>query len=372
DEGLLKGYNDKLDYFLTLQSPEGWSLEYDGADIGYLSATVSFLGKISKLHHDDRLFKIMKKSVEFTSYFVYPNKFYAGSMGSRQTLHFYPHGYELLANKVPLAGVIADKMLEGLREGKLVLPEIMPDRYLVYRVPEFLLAYVDYQSRTTKGDEVPVLPYQRKPFNNYFSDSRIVVVKNPNYYLLVNLAKGGVVKLFDLETNKLIFNDCGILGKLENGKVVSSQWVDMDYNVNVNKNHLNVRGNLHRIPTQTFTPLKMIAFRSMLVTFGRSTELAYGLKGRIRDMLITKSKAVPIGFERDLKYFDDKLEILDSIKLNIPDNFQGVMIGDEFFVRYVPQSMYFQSQELEVEGFMVDERAIKKLNSARELRIKRV
>ncbi len=376
DESLLKGYNDKLEYFLTLQSPEGWSLEYDGPDIGYLSATVSFLGKFLKLYHDERLYEIMKKGIEFTSFFVYPNKFYAGSIGSRQTSHFYPHGYELLADKVPLAGAIADKMLEGLSEGKLVLPEIMPDRYLVFRVPEFLLAYLDWHPRVKKAKKTKagraILPYMREPFEKYFSESRILVVKKPKYYLLINLAKGGVAKLFDLKTNSLIFNDCGILGKLKNGTVVSSQWVDLDYSVKVDKNHAQVSGNLHRIFAKTFTPLKMIGFRSMLVTIGLSTKLAYGLKGRIRDMLITKSKVVPISFQRDFKYNGDKLEVQDSIKLNSNENFERMMIGDEFFVRYVPQSMYFQNQELEVSGFMLDERAINKLNSKRELKIKRV
>ncbi len=89
-------------------------------------------------------------------------------------------------------------------------------------------------------------------------------------------------------------------------------------------------------------------------------------------MLITKSKVVPISFQRDFKYNGDKLEVQDSIKLNSNENFERMMIGDEFFVRYVPQSMYFQNQELEVSGFMLDERAINKLNSKRELKIKRV
>jgi hypothetical protein len=48
------------------------------------------------------------------------------------------------------------------------------------------------------------------------------------------------------------------------------------------------------------------------------------------------------------------------------------MLGDEVFVRYVPQSMYFQSQELDVDGSMLDERSIKKLNSQRKIKIKRV
>jgi hypothetical protein len=89
-------------------------------------------------------------------------------------------------------------------------------------------------------------------------------------------------------------------------------------------------------------------------------------------MLITKSKAVPIGFKRDIKYGEDGLELVDSIELRIPDNFKGLMLGDEVFVRYVPQSMYFQSQELDVDGLRLDNQSINKLNQQRKIKIKRV
>ena len=39
---------------------EGWSREYDGIDPGYLSATVSFLGKVYQRSGDERLLAILK------------------------------------------------------------------------------------------------------------------------------------------------------------------------------------------------------------------------------------------------------------------------------------------------------------------------
>ena len=68
---------------------------------------------------------ILKKSIECCGYFVYPNGFYGGSIGSRNTLHFYPHGFETMIKEIPLSGSIADKMLQSLRENKLVQPEII-------------------------------------------------------------------------------------------------------------------------------------------------------------------------------------------------------------------------------------------------------
>ena len=153
---------------------EGWSREYDGVDPGYLSATVSFLGKIYQSNPDQEIFDILKQSVEFASYFVYPNGFYAGSIGSRNTLHFYPHGFEVFAEKIPLAGSVAVKMLDALNDGKLVPPEIMSDRYVFYRVPEFLEAFVDHHGEL---DEYPPLPYEHEAINKFFDQSKIYVKK---------------------------------------------------------------------------------------------------------------------------------------------------------------------------------------------------
>ena len=131
DEPDLKaGYERLWQGFLGYHNAkEGWSREYDGVDPGYLSATVSFLAKIYRTNPDPDIFEVLRQSVEFCSYFVYPNGFYGGSLGSRNTLHFYPHGFEILAQRVPLAAAIAERMLQALPEGKLVSPEIMSDRY---------------------------------------------------------------------------------------------------------------------------------------------------------------------------------------------------------------------------------------------------
>ena len=107
------------------------------------------------------IFEVISKSVKFCSYFVYPNNFYGGSIGSRNTLHFYPHGFEILSKEIPIAGSIAERMLTGLSEGKLVPPEIMADRYVFYRIPEFLQSYLDYKP---KEINLPLLPFERNSF----------------------------------------------------------------------------------------------------------------------------------------------------------------------------------------------------------------
>lgn len=372
DDPILKTkFNQLWQGFLTYHNhQEGWSREYDGVDPGYLSATVSFLGKIYEENPDPEIFEVLQQSVEFCSYFVYPNGFYAGSMGSRNTLHFYPHGFEILANQIPLAAAIAERMLQGLAAGALVPPDIISDRYVVYRVPEFLQAYLAYKPRP---ETLPALPYQQESLRSYFPLSRIFVESNKHHYVVANLAKGGVVKVFDKQTGQLKINDCGLIGKLTNGQVVTSQWIDPDYHCEISSEGWTVSGHLHAVPSnKLFTPLKNIVFRAALVLLGWSPSLSHLLKGQIRKTLILGQRAVPIRFQRKMHSIGEKIALTDNIFIDGKSvQFNALAVGDEFFVRYVPQSRYFQSQELAINGHTLDQADLDTLNQQQHIGLSR-
>ena len=52
--------------------------------------------------------------------------------------------------------------------------------------------------------------------------------------------------------------------------------------------------------------------------------------------------------------------------------FKQLSVGGEFFVRYVPQSRYFQSQELEIQSFEFTENMLNELNDKKEFHFKRM
>lgn len=369
DSALKDGYERLWRGFLRYQQPEGWSIEYDGVDPGYLSASVSFLGKVYQTHPTPEMLEVLRSAVAFASYFVYPNGYYGGSMGSRQTLHFYPHGFEVLAEEIPLAGSIAQKMLEGLDNGGLVPPEIMPDRYLPYRVAEYLQAYLDAKPRSA---DLPTLPYEREPFTQWFPGARVYARKGERSYLLVNLAKGGVIKLFNAETGKLVFNDCGVLARLESGALVSSQWVDPNYEVSVSDEIVQVQGALQKMPsTKTFTPIKMAVFRGVLTATSWSASAAHLIKGGIRKLLMLGTRPIPVRFRRQIRLDGDNLFVTDRLERSGAATFESLMIGDEFAVRYVPQSRYFQAQELGISGISLSHAQLVQLNESGELTVAR-
>ena len=366
DEALKAGFEKVWNDFLSYHTDEGWSVEYDGIDPGYLSATVSFLAKIYQTNPDPRLLKVMNASVEKCSYFAYPNGFYAGSMGSRNTLHFYCHGFEVMAHQIPLAGAVAEHLLEGLAEDKLVPPEIISDRYLVYRVPEFLLAYLDYAEKK----DLPELPFEREPFTTYFPGCRVYVKNAPAYYAIANLAKGGVLKVFDRSgengKGELALNDCGFIGTSAQGKTFTSQWIDPSFEVQQDEKGFQISGNAQWVPShKVFNLTKNLAFRGVLLVTGWSPKLAHLLKGQIRKTLMLGQRPAPLAFQRRVSLAEDSVRLEDTLTLTGDLEVTSLSLGDEFFVRYVPQSRYFQSQELGVSGVTLDAEQLAQLNDER-------
>ncbi|MBI4311506.1 MAG: hypothetical protein HY681_06960 [Chloroflexi bacterium] len=358
-EGFLR-YHDK---------EEGWSVEYDGVDPGYLSATVSFLGKVYQTNSDPAIRDVITRSAEFCSYFAYPNGFYAGSLGSRNTMHFYPHGFEVLARESPVATAVAEHNLEALSQGKLVPPEIMADRYLFYRVPELLLAYLDY---TPRPSSLPPLPCRQPPTSRYFPGARVFAATTETHYVAANLAKGGVVKVFDKASGNLVLNDCGLLARLENGRVATSQWIDPSYQCQTNGLTWEVSGHLNAVPSnKLFSPMKTIIFRSALIAVGWNPRLAHIMKGRIRKSLMLGQRPVPLAFKRNFRIEGGTAILEDELHLEGNHKIAALSVGDEFFVRYVPQSRYFQAQELDIQGYPITAQDIAALNREKRLVIRR-
>jgi len=105
----------------------------------------------------------------------------------------------------------------------------------------------------------------------------------------------------------------------------------------------------------------------LILTLGWHTGLAYRAKGFIRRLLMLGAKPAPLCFRRRVRLGDRDITISTTIKLDPGTIVRRLMIGDEFHVRYVPQSRYFQPQEFEVSGRNLTMGEITDLNNARIL-----
>ncbi|MDO8669162.1 MAG: hypothetical protein Q7K65_02625 [Candidatus Buchananbacteria bacterium] len=360
-EKLLVKFNERLLVFLSYCYDEGWCLEYDGVDPGYLSAVVSFLSKMQRYmtgeeKWKDRIQEVIDKAVDFSSFFFYPNGSFGGTLGSRQTIHFYAHGYELQAKNNKLAGAMANFGCRALTEGRVTPPTIQDDRYFLYRTGEFLEAYVD----SGQDSDLPQLPHQKtENFDKFFPAARIFIKNTPKHYILLNLAKGGVLKVFDKDLKKLVFSDDGLVATMKSGKRMTTQWVGEEYKINNLVNNLEVTGNFHQIPYKYFNPMTYSLFTIFMILIGWNARVADFIKGVIRNLLMTKSSKSTLSFKRQFTFNNDIIKVKSHIKSESKIVF--LRIGGQFAARYVPQSRYFQWEELDNKYWDIKEPDLNKL-----------
>ena len=66
------------------------------------------------------------------------------------------------------------------------------------------------------------------------------------------------------------------------------------------------------------------------------------------------------------------MSLTDEIWSDGPVNVAALSVGDEFFVRYVPQSRFFQSQELDLTSRRLTQQQIQTLNNGQRVTIRQI
>ncbi len=338
EKKFLDYYQKELKNVLDNQSEEGWYVEYDGPDLGYLTTSISFMAKLYAQSKDSRILDSVKKAVEFASYFVYPDNSYGGSVGYRDTTHFHPHGFELMAGKISAAASMKSKIIKGMESGNILKPAEMDDKYFGNLVIEYMRSYADYQ-RSNSGQ---LLPFQRLGTDKYFSDSKIMVSRKAGYYFVCNLAKGGAFKIF--RKNKTIA-DSGFVALTKNKRLASTNWANDHAEIMLEGGKIKLKTNFFVVAKNFLDTKQLVASRTVMSTVGRNRLSAYLIKRFLIQKLITKtSKLKPI-MEREIFLGANNILVTDIVKNN-GNQLDSIAPAETFFHRYVPASRYFEPAEL--------------------------
>lgn len=325
------------DITLSWQHDEGWFQEYEGADPGYHSCTIAFFGKLFKKSNDEALIEPLKKAVEFASYFMHPDGSYAGEYGSRNTYHFYPHGFEVMAPYTKTGARIAQTFLE----------RSMPDRRRYYNDDNRMAAHYVYDWIHAWHDWSPErdgpLEQHREPFERWFSDARIAVKKTRDYYAVLSLAKGGVIKVLD--ERGAFYSDTGLLAETTSGDVLVSHLVD-EHEVEKHGSTYAASGVMSRRRHQLSDPVKQIAFRAMNLSAGRFAPNL--VRSTLQKVLITGKPRTNVRFRREFELGEREIVIRDRIDLSGEPsvNLKRLELGSDATSIYVANSNTFQESTL--------------------------
>ena len=343
---------------LSWMSDEGWFYEYEGCDPGYLTFSIDFLAKYYKKTQDKKIIPVVKKAVEFASYFIHPDGSYGGVYGSRNTTHFLPHGLEVFGKEIPLATQITDLFLEGMRNG--MEERMNDDRYFIFDY-DFIQAYIDF-NEARKGK------IERHEFEKYFPEAKILIKKHGFYYIVVSMAKGGVCSIFRGSQN--VYNDAGLIGTTKKGDMIVTQMMDEQNKIEMSNNMAKVEGPFNKAGTMLQSQFKFLLFRGFSFTIGRSNFFSHIMKKYLTKFLILKKKRVPVKFERTFE-FGSRIKITDIITIKGDVEIKRLAIGPDHTSIYIPTSRYYQ-KNLSLGKWIYLDSYLEELNRNKTVKIQRL
>lgn len=339
EEKYRKASDDFLELTLSWQHSEGWYQEYEGADPGYHSCSIAFLAKLWQKNQDPRIVASLESAVNFATYFMHPDGSYAGEYGSRNTYHFYPHGFEVMSRFFPDAGRIADTYLHrSMPERRRYFND--DNRMCAHYVYDWMQSWMDYHD-----ERFGLLEDSREPFERWFDDAKIFVKKTGTYYAVLSLAKGGVIKVFD-ESGPL-YSDTGILLHSEDGDTLVSHLVDDSFKLDArpNQNTFTATGAMARRRYPLPSPVKQMAFRGMNISVGRLGPNV--VRGILQKVLITGKPRTEVEFKRVFEFGENTIVIKNEVDASASDKrFDSMATGSDATSIYVANSNTFQESVL--------------------------
>lgn len=299
-------WNDAIDTrlarLLSWQTEEGWFPEYDGCDPGYMTLTISLLAMLDGIRPEAALRGPLRKAVALAAELMHPDGSFGGAYASRNTLNFFPHGFELVGRWMPEALAINDRFLGALDGGRA--PCYADDHILGHHAWNYLLAWRDFvKERPT--------PAPRPEGRKHYPAAGFLIDRRGGTELYLGTRKGGAFNLF--RDGRLAAADTQLSLILRSGLRRRNAVAHLiyDYEVEMGEDEIRIAGDFGWAKQAPMTPARMIFLRLIMLTVGRFfPDLVRRL---LQSLLISGKETAPFRFDRRLRWTEDTWEVTDRI-----------------------------------------------------------
>ncbi len=343
-------YYQRYQYFLRKildhQSDEGWYEEYGGADPGYQTHGAFYLARCYELTGDDELLDSLRRSCEFLKHFIHTDGSLGGEYASRNTQTYYPAAFEMLSGKIGSARWIADEMRPAVSDGRAA-GLISVDSYNYFPL---LNNYV-FALRAVLGrgaESIEPLPPSSQPYTVHFPQAGLLKIRRDRFDLFVGVSKGGVIKLFDRKTGKLLFSSCGYIGQLPGGKQCSSQTFNIEATAVVSDTEIVQISRFFGFSRPVMTPIKFLLFRVFSLSTGQFSAVSSWLKRLLVKVLIYRKNELQLELHRKIAIDDNGIDVFDRISGADLKSLKSLEHKSIFTTIHMGSSRYFIPNELEV------------------------
>lgn len=302
-----------LNIIFSNQSPEGWFTEYEGPDPGYQTLCNHYLSFVLNETIHEKFRQNLCASAQFLKYFIHPDATLGGLYGSRNTEVYYPSGCVCFAPVSLVFQSIALKMETGITQANNILPDAIDSQNFIPLLNSYAAAalFVEESPKENADDFTQnnsPLPYQLS-FEKDFPHAGIFIKSTTSYYAIINYKKGGTIKVFDKQTQKIDCEDGGIFLQLKNGKWFSTQQIDQS----IHFENQSIHASFYAMNETPSTPFIFAAVRIMSLTFFHSRFFRELFKKIVVRRLITRKKKSQEKAIRKFEFSQSKITVFETV-----------------------------------------------------------
>lgn len=332
---------------LEHQSPEGWFLEYLGADPGYQTLCVYYLAQLQEVRPSAALAEALARATEFLAWFVHPDGSFGGEYGSRRTGVFYPGGLALLAARGnATAAAMVRAMADSIERRRTVTLDGVDVANLAPLSANYLLLL---EHAPALPDAVPPLPREREGAAD-FVQAGIHVRSTRRHYVVVGASNGGVVKVFDRADGRVRVNDGGYAGRDGSGGFVTTQGTGTG-KATASAEEIVVDAPFVQMPRALPSPAQFLVLRPMNLTVMRSVGMGNAVKRALVRLLISGGKPLPLTLRRTVRIDGDGVSISDVVRAPRGTRMRELACGVPFVGIHMASARYFEHAELSAAAF---------------------
>ncbi len=323
------------------QSPDGFYHEYEGADPGYESLGIFYLAQYWQRTGSTEVLESLRRAVEFYAYAVHPDASVGGVYGSRHTSLYFPGGFEILGDAVPMAASVAAFLRERLDRRNVVTPAIADPHNLMVLTHSYLEAAL----AAPRAGAAPPLPCESLRGERYFRGAGLSVFGTDRYYSAIGAGKGGVCRVFDRRRG-IAYEDAGYLVRA-GGRLYTSQLTGATLNIDAWGGEVSTQTRFAEVRQELPTPAKYLVLRLLNLTLFRNRALGVWLVRRVIRRLILDKRFGPLRLRRTVTFSADRLEFRDRIEATARVSVDSVELPRRFTAIHMGSARYFHPSDLE-------------------------
>jgi len=333
-----------LEAILKQQSPEGWFLEYEGADPGYQTLCLYYLAQVYQKLRSEVLRKVLDRAVTFIAHFVHPDGTFAGEYGSRRTAIFYPGGMALLSQEFPMAFSITQAMCRSIYAGHTVTLCDVDTGNLV----PLLSNYICTLQTGVLNEEVaaPSLPWEHSMVRQDFSQAGLYVRGTERYYAILGTSNGGVLKVFDKPQRRILWDDGGYVGQLADGTLITTQVTTLGRPCAVGEDDIMLTSDFHKVLHSLPTPGRFVLLRLLSLTLMHSLWLGNMAKKGLVKLLISGKWRCAMQLQRRVRFETNRVVVEDLLSKSPRLRVAWLEFGRKFVSIHMASARYFEGQQL--------------------------